>query len=307
MARKAVEKSEAGREETTSPPASLGQVYPTIARWASGYGYVEFGIDGLDRPFVRALDEGGTVWEGEARYESLDEALQDLEKGLVRSIEGQGLVEKPRAKTAIHRPRKAASKGKGSPEKPLQRTIADPVLKKVERLEGIAAELRQGKDFSITRLTVLKSLCEEPKAAGEFALFLARRVQKRLREKDAPERYRGLVNRAVRELRPYLHEPTDDRRERLRSLWHEMREEQNEYKNIAWGAARLIKSTDLLVAEKCLESVLRPHEAPFWLYQAARDYCERYSPKYGTGLIPQSAPMVEEVAGFWRDYHGAGL
>jgi hypothetical protein len=40
---------------------SLADAYPAIARWASGYGQVEFGIDGLDRPFVRALGEGGTV------------------------------------------------------------------------------------------------------------------------------------------------------------------------------------------------------------------------------------------------------
>jgi hypothetical protein len=37
-------------EERPNPP-SLGQVYPAIARWASDYGWVEFGIDGLDRLF----------------------------------------------------------------------------------------------------------------------------------------------------------------------------------------------------------------------------------------------------------------
>jgi hypothetical protein len=61
--------------------ASLSQVYPTIARWASGYGWVEFGIDGRDRPFVRAEEEGGTVWEGEGRYGALDEALAAMEAG----------------------------------------------------------------------------------------------------------------------------------------------------------------------------------------------------------------------------------
>jgi hypothetical protein len=276
----------------------LAGAYPAIARWASGYGWVEFGIDGRDRPFVRALDEGGAVWEGEARYGTLDEALGDLEIGITRFMEEQGFVERPRGKKATLR--KAARKVKGGSEKPPRRTVADPASKKVEKLEGIAAELRQGKDFFITRLTVLKSLCEDSEAAGEFALFLTRKVQKRMREKHAPERYRGLVNRAVREMRPYLAEPTDDRRERLRSLWHEMREEQSEYKNIAWGAVRIVKSMDLLVAEKCVESVLRPHEAAFWLYQAARDYCERYNPRYGTGLIPESAPMVQDIADFWR-------
>src|SRR3954468_2229745 len=72
------------------PPGLLQQVYPTIARWASGYGWVEFGIDGRDRPFVRAVDEGGTVWEGEGRYETLDEALVAMETGLGEFMEEQG-------------------------------------------------------------------------------------------------------------------------------------------------------------------------------------------------------------------------
>src|SRR3954467_6717908 len=72
------------------PPGLLQQVYPTIARWASGYGWVEFGIDGRDRPFVRALDEGGTVWEGEGRYGTLDEAMGAMEAGLVEFLEEEG-------------------------------------------------------------------------------------------------------------------------------------------------------------------------------------------------------------------------
>jgi hypothetical protein len=41
---------------------------------------------------------------------------------------------------------------------------------------------------------------------------------------------------------------------------------------------------NLLVAEKCLESVLRPHEASYWLYQASRDYAERYDARHPHGL-----------------------
>jgi hypothetical protein len=45
--------------------------------------------------------------------------------------------------------------------------------------------------------------------------------------------------------------------------------------------------------------VLRPFETPFWLYCAARDHTGK------TGeLVPKSAPMVEEIAGFWRKYYG---
>lgn len=276
---------------------SLASAYPTIARWASGYGWVEFGIDGLDRPFVRALDEGGTVWEQEARTGTLDEALRDLECGLAQFL-GEEFGDRPIPR-APRRPRKAED-GSTWPKK----RVVPPALKKAETLGEIAAGLRRGEDFPVTRLTILKGLCEDRRAAGEFALFLIRKAKESLREKDAPKRYRSLVSRAVGEMKPYLAAPTDDRKGLLLDLLREMQSEQDESKNVAWGAVRLIESRDLLVAEKCLRAVLRPEEAPHWLYQAARDRCERYEPRYGTGLIPASAPMVKEVADFWRRFLG---
>jgi hypothetical protein len=97
-----------------------------------------------------------------------------------------------------------------------------------------------------------------------------------------------------------------ERKDRLYDLLREMQSKQDEHKNPAWGSVRLIKTMDLLVAEKCLRAVLRPGGAPHWLYQAARNSCERYDPRYGTGLIPSSAPRVEEIAGLWRKYLGIG-
>ena len=35
----------------------------------------------------------------------------------------------------------------------------------------------------------------------------------------------------------------------------------------------------------------------------ARQYAERYNSRYPTGLIPESAPMVEDIADFWCQYH----
>jgi hypothetical protein len=172
-------------------------------------------------------------------------------------------------------------------------------LQKVEKLDRIAEELRQGGHFSITRLTTVKGLCEDPEAAGAFALFLARKIQGRMREEDAPKRYRELVNRAVREIKPYLDEPTEERKERLGSLLREIEAEQDEYENVPWGVVRNVKSFDLLVVEHALKAVLRSDEASFWLYHAARDYTGRTDE-----LIPKSAPMVEDIAGFWRKHLG---
>lgn len=151
------------------------------------------------------------------------------------------------------------------------KTPPDPALKKIEELEEIAEALRHGEDFSITRLTILKGLCEDRRGAGEFALFLARKAQKRLRKGVGPERYRKLVDRAILEMKPSRAAPTDESGGKLYNLLREMQAEQDEHKKIAWGSVRLIKSMDLLVAEKCLRAALRPDEAPHWLYQAARD------------------------------------
>ena len=162
----------------------------------------------------------------------------------------------------------------------------------------------QGKHFPVTRLTTIKSLCEEPEAAAAFALFLAQKIQSKMRQEQSPERYRELVDRAVKELKPYLTDPTEERKERLSSLCREMEAEQNEYKKIGWDMVRMLRSRDLVVVEESLKSVLKGYEAPIWAYQAAKDYAERYDARHGTGLIPSSAPMVEEIAGFWRKYYG---
>ena len=70
---------------------NLDATYPTIARWVMEYGWSEMGHDDMRRSFVRALDEGGLVWEGQEDYASLDDALRDLEAGLVAWMREQAL------------------------------------------------------------------------------------------------------------------------------------------------------------------------------------------------------------------------
>jgi hypothetical protein len=35
---------------------------------------------------------------------------------------------------------------------------------------------------------------------------------------------------------------------------------------------------------------------PYYAYKLAREFLEGYKPQYGTGLIPESVPMLLEVA-----------
>jgi hypothetical protein len=129
------------------------------------------------------------------------------------------------------------------------------IMKKVKKLSEIAEALRQGSKFHVTRLTIIKSLCAEPQAATAFALFLSLKIQKKMRQKNYPQQFRELVDRVVKELTPYLADPSEERQARLSSLSEEM------------------------------------------------NYVVRFDPRYGYGLIPSSAPLVEEIAEFWRNYY----
>ena len=90
------------------------------------------------------------------------------------------------------------------------------------------------------------------------------------------------------------------------TLWQALRElegSQNETRDTRWGRVRTIHSREALLAEHALRCVARPQESAHWGYQAARQYAERYNPRYGTGLIPESAAAVEDIVAFWAREH----
>src|SRR6266705_1127835 len=70
------------------------------------------------------------------------------------------------------------------PKKEPSRT--SKVVPKIRQLATIARELREGASFNITRLTTLKSLCEDATAAARFAVHLAQLTSKKMREKTCP-------------------------------------------------------------------------------------------------------------------------
>ena len=70
--------SSASLRPTNDPFAAL---YPNIAFWVKG-GWIEIGQNDYNQSFVRALDDGGLVWEGETEYSSFHEALQALDAGI---------------------------------------------------------------------------------------------------------------------------------------------------------------------------------------------------------------------------------
>src|SRR5436309_10239272 len=92
------------------------------------------------------------------------------------------------------------------PKKPPSST--SKVTPKIRQLATIARELREGASFNITRLTTLKSLCEDATAAARFALHLAQLTYRKMREKPCPahldpekwEYYKQVVDEAIRQM-----------------------------------------------------------------------------------------------------------
>jgi hypothetical protein len=192
----------------------------------------------------------------------------------------------------------------------LMKSSTSKTAARIRKLAQIAEDLHGGAVFSITRLTTVKSLCEDPEAAARFAVHLSVLTQAKMSRRPCPDHldaakwicFQELAADAVREMESYLTEPTIDRRT-FRQLLSALKGAQNRYGNLQWGAVRIIGSRELLLIETALHCLLSPTESADWGYRVAKEYAERYEPRYGTGLIPESAPMVQEIAEFWCRYH----
>ena len=70
----------------------LESKYPTLTRFVNEIGRVEIGQGNyMIAAFVVAYDEGGTIYEGQDSYSSLDAALQDLDAGIKERLDELGI------------------------------------------------------------------------------------------------------------------------------------------------------------------------------------------------------------------------
>ena len=157
----------------TKPVKLLFDVsFPNITLWVQDCGTVEIGYDLQHRqlhPGTRRRRDGLEREEAVTRPSTM--LFSDLEKGL-----GQILVEMALGAAAF------------SQEKNTRKTIhieEDPsqdggrvhlktrLPKQVRKLDAIIEAIRGKERVLVTRLTVVKKLCENPEAASAFALFIA--------------------------------------------------------------------------------------------------------------------------------------
>ncbi len=132
-----------------------------------------------------------------------------------------------------------------------------------------------------------------------------------MQERDCPshiepetwDAYKKLVTKALGYMEAYVEEPSEQARGELWAVESEVRGVQNTYKQHQWGSVRIIQSSDVLLTEYALSCLLQPTASAEWGYRIARQYAECSNSRYGTGLLPESAPMVEDIADFWCQYH----
>ena len=86
MTRKPNEQPE---ENPSNPDDPFATHYPHVAEWVMD-GWIEMGYDDMGRSFVRALDSGGLVWEGETHYATVDDALRALDAGIAAWLDENG-------------------------------------------------------------------------------------------------------------------------------------------------------------------------------------------------------------------------
>jgi hypothetical protein len=199
---------------------------------------------------------------------------------------------------------------RASTKQPPTQATPKEIVAVLRALEQIHADLRQGQSYQITRLTRLKRPCADSEAATQFAAFVAQRALQRLRERKPPEtirperwqRYITLATEGVDRMQRYLAEETPEARAALREQMRVLEQAQSTYEHIPYGAVRIVECWEAMLVETALCCILTPHDTARLGYELARDYVERYDPRYGSGLIPESAEPLEEVIGFWRAY-----
>jgi hypothetical protein len=156
--------------------------------------------------------------------------------------------------------------------KPKRKSEASKAAPKIRRLAQMAAALQGGDSFEVTRLTTLKSLCEDSKAAAQFAVHLAKQTYRKMQEQKSPshldtekwDNYKTWVAKALEQMEAYVEERSEQARTALWSVQAEVRGIQDTYENHRWGPVWIIQSSEVLLVEYALTCLLQPTASADW-------------------------------------------
>jgi hypothetical protein len=191
-----------------------------------------------------------------------------------------------------------------------QTAIANKIKKWLEIVQELNDEQFRFA-IPITRLTSIKSLCQDEAAATQFALYLAQALQARITADGCPSHvepaewahHQTVIANAIEVMAGYVENPQPEGIQTLQGLLRQIDKLQgDDVRRVSWNTVHFVKSGDLLRLEyaiRCFTS----QDFPYYAYKLAREFTESYAPQYGTGLIPESAPKLLEIAEFWCRYY----
>jgi hypothetical protein len=191
-----------------------------------------------------------------------------------------------------------------------QTAIANKIKKWVETAQELNNEQFRFA-IPITRLTSIKSLCQDEVAAAQFALYLAKILQSQMQAESCPshlspsewETHTTIVTNAVTEMERYIDKPLPEGKQSLQKLVRQIDELQgDDVRKISWSTVHFVKSGNLLKLEYAIRC-FTDRDFPYYAYKLAREVTESYEPRHGTGLIPESVPKLLEIAEFWCQYY----
>ncbi len=163
----------------------------------------------------------------------------------------------------------------------------------------------------ITRLTSIKSLCQDDIAAKKFALHFSKQVEQQINTDSSSntlspeewETHKTVIADGIEMMERYLETPTHEGKQFFGRLLKQINDLQgDDIRKVHWSTVHFVRSGYLLKLEYALRCFVEP-DFPAWAYKLARELVEDYEPQYGTGLIPSSAPMLLEIAEFWCQYY----
>jgi len=195
-----------------------------------------------------------------------------------------------------------------------QKTQQTKFAAKIKKWVEAAQQLRTQNirvALPITRLTSIKSLCQDEIAAQKFALHFSKQVEQQIntaspRSDFTPEEletHKSVIAEGIELMEHYLETPTHEGKQSIRKLLRQIDDLQgDDVRNFRWSTVHFVRSGYLLKLDYALRCFVEP-DVTAWAYKLAREYVEDYEPQYGTGLIPSSAPMLLEIAEFWCQYY----
>jgi hypothetical protein len=127
-----------------------------------------------------------------------------------------------------------------------QKRLSPANRKRIEKLQALAEDLRNGKNYPITRLTSLKTLCREPRIAREFTAYLASISAGKISKQKKPSHITTATWRQFRALGAEGWAAVKARKStrRCREILERVHASQCEIEHHRWADVRLIHSRD---------------------------------------------------------------